>query len=177
MPALVGIRVRVEVRPTEDRDRLQSALAVIFPDIALEDGGEPAGTPLDVGGGLDGTPLDAGGGLGGTAVDAGGFRAGVLQARIADAVAAHMLERGGWGGGPRRNGGPGGAKDGPGAREGAVEDGPWSTRFFINKQAMVMGKLHLGDGGAAMGDVEVRMEFESRPSREALLRWFLGAHE
>ncbi len=102
-------------------------------------------------------------GVTGRGTDGAGFRSAVKHAAIADAVAAHMGSPG-----PEPCGEPGG--EGP---EG--DEGPWAAVLRLNKQAVMMGRLHLGECGPALGDVEVRLEFRSRPDRAGLVRWFLDA--
>jgi predicted RNA binding protein with dsRBD fold (UPF0201 family) len=100
----------------------------------------------------------------GRGTDGTGFRSAVKRAVIADAVAAHM-------GAP----GPGSCDMTAGDGGTGDDEGPWRAVLRLNRQAVMMGRLHTGDCGTALGDVEVRLEFRTRPDRTGLVRWFLDA--
>jgi len=126
-----------------------------------EDGGRVGAALRDLFPGLRWTSTADG--VTGRGTDDAGFRSAVKRAAIADAVAAHMGRPG-----PEPCDEPGG--EGP-----AGDEGPWAAVLHLNKQAVMMGRLHLGGCGPALGDVEVRLEFRSRPDRAGLVSWFLDA--
>jgi predicted RNA binding protein with dsRBD fold (UPF0201 family) len=149
IPSLTDITVFVQVRPTEDGDRIASALAEVFPDMDLR---------------------TVEGGLIGRGTDPNGFREGIRRSAIADTVVAHLIGKGGPAGRPADLHWLERARDVfPWSGDG---DG-WSLIFHLNKQAAMAGRLHLGDGTPALGDVEVRLELLDEPTRESLLQWIM----
>jgi predicted RNA binding protein with dsRBD fold (UPF0201 family) len=161
-------RLYVKVRPTEDRGRISEALKAAFPDMVEEvDGGSPDGVVGSPDGMEDAEDTDAVN-ISGGGKDITAFRELIRRSRIADAAGAHILSGGEM---PAHNisGGEPPAEDDIGG--GDEPSGPWTTTFFINKQALMMGKVHTGDGTGAMGDVRVTLVFERLPTHGALVDW------